>query len=88
MKIQTIRKHQKEQGFSEMQSLIDSGIVWKMEGTMGRSAMDLLRCGACFLPKKAYKDYYGNTVPSRDMVKAGTTGSYQNSVNYYSNNQW
>lgn len=83
MNYNTIRKHQREQGLSEMQSLIDSGLVWKMEGSMGRTAMDLLKCGACMLPKVSFKDYYGNHVPSRLEVKAGTTGSYQNSVNYF-----
>lgn len=88
MTIQTIKRHQREQGFAEMQSLIDSGMAWQMEGAIGRSAMDLLDLGACYLPKVRRKDAYGNTVPSRDDIKAGTKGSFQNSVRFYTNNSW
>lgn len=85
MNYQTIKRLQKQHGYAEMQAMIDSGIVWKFEGSYGRHAMDLLRSGACFLPKKPSRDYYGNYIPSRDQVKAGTAGSYQNSVDYYQN---
>ena len=85
MNYQTIKKLQKEHGYSEMQSMIDSGMVWGMEGSMGRYAMDLLECGACMLPKKAHRDYYGSRIPSRDELKDGTKGTYKNSVRYYTN---
>ena len=88
MNYQQIKRHQKEQGYDQMQFLIDSGVVWKMEGSMGREAMRLIECGACMLPKKSFRDYYGNYVPSRDELKAGTKGTYQNSVRYYEMNQW
>lgn len=88
MNFQTLKRHQKEQGYAEMQSLIDSGNAWLFEGSVGRSAMDCLRSGACWLPKKRMRDYYGSTVPSRDDVKAGSTGSYQNSLKFYTANQW
>jgi len=39
-----ITKLQKENGFSEMQNLINSGTVWKMEGAMGRKAMEYFSC--------------------------------------------
>ena len=29
------------------------------------------------LGKERAKDYYGNTIPSRDDVQPGTTGSYE-----------
>ena len=80
-----ITELQKENGFLEMQDLINSGTVWKMEGAMGREAMNLLRLGACMLPKKSFKDYWGNRIPSREDLKEGTQGTFQNSVNYYSN---
>jgi len=83
MNYQTIKRLQKEHGFTEMQSLIDGGNVWKMEGSMGREAMHLLEIGACMLPKKAHLDYYRNRIPSRDELKAGSKGTYLNSVNYY-----
>lgn len=88
MNIQTIRKHQREQGYDQWQFLIDSGNAWKMEGAIGREAMHLIETGACMLPKKAYRDYYGNRIPSRDELKEGTKGTYQNSVRYYTENAW
>lgn len=88
MNIQTIRSFQKEQGYAEMQSLIDSGMAWKMEGAIGRSAMDMLRCGACMLPLARHTDYYGNVIPSRNDLKKGTMGTYQNAVRFFTENQW
>jgi hypothetical protein len=87
MTIETIEKLQKENDLTEMQDMINSGQVWKMEGSMGRSAMDLLRSGACILPTMPRKDYWGNTVPSRDMVAPGTMGSLENCEKYWENNQ-
>ena len=84
MKNKKLKRFQLEMGYSRMQSMIDSGIVWQMEGTIGREAMSLLNSGACMLPKESKLDYYGNKIPSRYEVKRGTTGSYQNSVRYYS----
>lgn len=74
---------QRDNGFDGIQKLIDSGEVWKMEGSMGRYAMDCLKSGACFLPKKPSRDYYGSRIPSRDEVEEGSTGSFKNSVNFY-----
>lgn len=73
-------------GYSEMQSLINSGTAWKMEGSVGREAMRLLESGACMLPKMVYRDAYDNRVPSRDELRKGTLGTYQNSVKFYTNN--
>lgn len=84
MNYRKLEKLQLELGYSNMQSMINSGIVWKMEGSIGREAMGLLKSGACMLPKESKLDYYGNKIPSRYDVKRGTTGSYQNSVKYYS----
>ena len=78
-----IRKLQKEYGFSEMQKLIDSGIVWKMEGQLGREAMDNLRSGACFLGIRHSFDYYGNRIPAIHEVAPGTKGSLGRSIKYY-----
>lgn len=80
--------HQREQGYAEMQNMIETGLAWKMEGAIGRSAMDLLRSGACFLPKQSHRDYYGNRIPSRDEVAKGTTGSLQNAIQFFTVNQW
>lgn len=58
-----------------MQELIDTGMAWKLQGSTGRRAMDMIEAGLCTLGKTGHKDYYGNYVPSRDEVKAGAKGS-------------
>jgi len=85
MNYQTIRRLQIENGYYEMQSLINLGLAWRMEGSVGREAMHLLETGACMLSNTPKKDYYGNYIPSRREVKKGTKGSFQNSVKFYSN---
>ena len=58
-----------------VQKLIDSGLAWKLEGSVGRHCMDMITAGYCMLGKESHKDYWGNKVPSRYEVKAGTKGS-------------
>jgi hypothetical protein len=84
MNISTIYKLQRENGLSEIQELINSGMAWKMEGAMGRYAMELLRSGVCILPRKAVIDAYGNKVPSRNELVSGTLGTFENAVNFWS----
>lgn len=84
MNWKTIKKLQEQYGYSELQKLIDSGMAWKMEGSIGRTAMSALQSGACMLPKESFFDAYGSKVPSRDMLKEGSTGTYQNTVKFYS----
>jgi hypothetical protein len=57
------------------QALIDSGMVWRMEGSLGRDAMALIEEGACVLGHEGHRDYWGNYVPSRYEVEPGTKGS-------------
>lgn len=57
------------------QILINSGDVWNMQGSYGRRAMQLLKERKCELATIPFTDYYGNHIPSRYEVKAGTTGS-------------
>tara|TARA_R110002020_G_scaffold9539_2_gene37451 strand:- start:11787 stop:12071 length:285 start_codon:yes stop_codon:yes gene_type:complete len=71
-------------GASEIQSMINDGTAWKMEGSIGRYAMDCLEQGICFLPNKPQKDIYGNTIPSLSMVKEGSIGSRSLSSMYWS----
>jgi len=59
----------------QLQTLIDSGMAWKMEGAVGRAAMDAIRSGACVLGKEPFTDYWGNRIPSRYEVEPGTKGS-------------
>lgn len=91
MNFQSVKKLQKDYGFTAIQEQINNGSVWSMEGSMGRYAMSLLESGVCMLPKKRTTDYYGNVLPSRDDVKAGTKGSFKNSVRYWQgveNGEW
>jgi len=87
MNIKTIYKLQREYGLAEMQEAINTGMAWKMEGSVGRRAMELLRTGACVLPKTAVVDVYGNRVPSRDDLVSGTLGTFENAVNFWSNDE-
>ena len=60
-----------------VQKMINSGICWHLEGSVGRYAMDLIREGYCYLGIKGHRDYYGNYVPSRFEVQKGTKGSLE-----------
>ena len=74
---QKLREFQKRHGYEDTQNGIDSGIAWQLEGSVGRHAMESLREGACFLPQKQHRDYYGNTMPSRTDVKPNTMGTLE-----------
>ena len=78
-----ITKLQKDYGFDKIQESINTGLAWKMEGSVGREAMALLESGACMLPKEFNVDYYGNRVPSRDVLKPGTKGTFKNSQTFW-----
>lgn len=84
MDIERIREFQEAYGYKELQALIESGDVWKMEGSMGRGAMDSLESGACFLPEEPRRDYYGNRIPSRNELKEGSKGTLLNSQRFWS----
>lgn len=81
-----IRKLQKKHDLDQLQEWIESGTCWLLEGHVGRTAMDALRSGACFLPEQRHRDYYGNPIPSRLEVKPGTAGSIELSQNYWEEN--
>lgn len=74
---------QKTYGFTDMQNKINSGMAWNLEGSVGREAMRLLESGACMLPKVSRIDYYGNTLPPRDVLKPGTKGTFKNSQTFW-----
>lgn len=59
------------------QKLINSGQVWHLQGSYGRTAMELIEKGYCTLGKKGTRDAYGNYVPSRTEVQPGTKGSVE-----------
>jgi hypothetical protein len=60
-----------------IQEAINGGTAWKLQGSAGRAMMEAINGGAALLGKQPAFDYYGNRIPSRDEVKAGTRGSYE-----------
>jgi hypothetical protein len=82
MHFKTILALQKEYGFTDMQNDINSGLVWRSEGSVGRAAMRLLESGACMLPKELTMDAYGNRVPSRYVLQKGSKGTFQNCAKF------
>ncbi len=82
--IEQITELQKGNGVYNMQELITSGQVWKFEGSFGRTAMNFLDLGVCYLPEVQTSDYYGNTIPSRGDLQPGTKGTFENSQRYWS----
>lgn len=81
--VEQITELQKQYGMTQMQDYINSGMAWKLEGSVGRTAMAMLESGACMLPEVQCKDYYGNTVPSRNDLREGTKGTLLNSQNFW-----
>jgi hypothetical protein len=57
-----------------LQRMIDAG-QWGFEGSVGRAMMAAIEAGACMLGERPARDYWGNRIPSRHEVKAGTKGS-------------
>ena len=69
---------------AELQGWVDSGTAWRLEGHVGRVAMDALRSGALVLGPKPTTDYWGSRIPSYIEVKdaVGSPGSVANAENY------
>ncbi len=83
MNYNAIKTMQKSYGYDGLQSSINDGSIWKMQGSAGRGAMSSLESGMCMLPKECKYDYYGNRVPSRDDLKAGTKGTFKNCQRFW-----
>lgn len=60
--------------YMSVQRAINSG-AWSFQGSVGRSMMDAIKSGRCMLGLAAARDYWGNVIPGRDDVQAGTKGS-------------
>ena len=58
-----------------LQELIDSGATWRLEGSVGRAAVDAIHAGYLQLGPTGHTDYWGNYVPARHEVAPGTPGS-------------
>lgn len=61
----------------DLQALINNGMAWRLEGSVGRAAMDAIEAGVCVLGEVGHRDYWGNYIPSRHEVLAGTKGSVE-----------
>lgn len=57
------------------QHIINTGEAWRLEGAVGRQAMQLIERGECVLGTEGHRDYWGNRVPARSEVQEGTKGS-------------
>lgn len=84
MNYHRIKSLQSAYGVDELQNDVNNGSVWKFEGSKGRVTMSLLEDGVIMLPKEPTFDYYGNRIPSRDDLKKGTKGTFQNAVRFWS----
>ena len=73
--IEQVESLQKGYRVTATQESINTGRCWLMEGSVGRFAMGCIESGACVLPDHSQRDYYGNTIPSRDQIKKGEIGS-------------
>lgn len=62
--------------YTELQKAINSGSAWSLQGSYGRAMMAAIESGYCMLGTSRARDYWGNTIPSRDDVKPGTKGSF------------
>ena len=63
--------------YESIQRAINSGSAWSFQGSYGRVMMEAIKGGYCLLGHSQARDYYGNTIPSRDDVEEGTKGSYE-----------
>lgn len=59
-----------------IQRLVNTGMAWRLEGSIGRECMRAIEAGRVMLGTEAIRDYYGNIVPSRYDVVTGTKGSF------------
>lgn len=58
-----------------LQRAINGGTAWRFQGSYGRAMMDAIVSGLCILGRDPTTDYWGNRIPARDEVVAGTKGS-------------
>ena len=82
--IERITELQKEYGLTNAQNLVNSGQIWGFEGSVGRAVMELLEAGVLMLGEETTRDYYGNKIPPRTVLKEGTKGTLGNSQRFWS----
>jgi len=81
--IEQIIELQKQYGVTQTQEGINSGEIWKFDGSLGRFADNCLENGICFLPEERTYDYYGNTLPARNEVEENSKGSLGNAITFW-----
>lgn len=81
--IEEIRNLQESYGVTQTQRGIESGDIWKFEGSVGRFAMGCLEAGVCFLGTAPTYDYYGNAIPPRGVLNEGTKGTLENAQKFW-----
>ncbi len=54
-----------EEVIEGFQAMIDSGAVWQLQGSYGRTAADLIEAGLCQHAVDQHYDYYGSPLPTR-----------------------
>jgi hypothetical protein len=72
--IETEAEVDEQEYYASIQRAINGG-MWSMQGSYGRAMMQAISDGWCILGKSSARDYWGNTIPARTEVKAGTKGS-------------
>lgn len=77
MTIERIKELQEEYQLTKAQNWLNTGDIWKLEGYYGRTASEMLESGILILPEERTSDYYGNIVPARTDLKAGTKGTLE-----------
>lgn len=65
-----------EAHYAAIQKMVNAG-QWSFQGSFGRTMMVAIESGYVMLGEKGARDYWGNYIPSRSQVKAGTKGSYE-----------
>jgi hypothetical protein len=83
MTIERITELQKDYGLTKAQELLNSGQLWKFEGSVGRAASDMIEAGILVLPETRTSDYWGNTIPARTDLKNGTKGTLGNAQRFW-----
>ena len=83
MTIERITELQTEYGLTKAQELLNSGAIWKFEGSVGRATSDMLESGVLILPEERTTDYYGTTVPARTDLKDGTKGTLGLAIEFW-----
>ena len=81
--IERITELQKQYGLTNAQNLVNTGQIWGFEGSVGRTAMDLLEAGVLMLGEQPTRDYYGNSIPPRTVLKEGTKGTLGNAQRFW-----